>query len=78
MRLRIASVVSAPLPPCAASANLLPRKSAKQKGTQHDKENIGKPDQQLRMHLRVAAQRIANDDKKKISSGNNQTHGEPD
>ena len=78
VRCVLASLSSSPLHSCAASANLLPRKSAKQKDTQHDKENIGKPDQQLRMHLRIAAQRIADDDKKKISSGNNQTHGEPD
>lgn len=57
---------------------LLLRQPAEQQGTQDDKENIGKPDQQLRMHMRIAAQRIADDDKEKISGGNNQTHGEPD
>ena len=57
---------------------LLLGQPAEQQGTQDDKENIGKPDQQLRMDMRIAAQRIADDDKEKISGGNNQTHGEPD
>ena len=56
--------------------DLLAGQSAKQKRAQHDKENVGKPDQQLWMHVRVAAQGIANDDKEKIAGSNNQTHGE--
>mgnify|MGYP003694177861 CR=1 FL=1 len=41
------------------------------------KKDIGKPDQQFRVRLRVAAQRVADDHEEKIRRGNNQTHGEP-
>src|SRR6266702_8046985 len=59
-------------------ADLLPGQPAKQQCTEHDEKDIGKPDQQFGVRLRVAAQRVANDHKEKIRRGNNQAHGEPD
>ena len=63
---------------CPAMANLLPCQPAEQKPTKYDEQNIRKPDEQFRVRMRISTQRIADDDKEKISRGDDQTHGEPD
>ena len=63
---------------CSLAAALLSRETAEQKHAQHDKQNIRKPDEQLRVRMRISAQCIANDDEQKIRRGNDQTHGKSD
>ena len=57
---------------------LLPRKSPKQKCTEDDEENVGHPDQKFRMHFRITAERIGDDDEKKISDRHDEAHREAD
>jgi hypothetical protein len=56
----------------------LPCQAPEQKATKDDEKNIGKPDEQFRVRVRISAQRIANDDKEKVGCSYDQTHGEPD
>jgi hypothetical protein len=60
------------------ATDLLPCQSPEQEPTQDDEQDIWKPDEQFRVRMRIAAQRIADDNKEKISRSYNQTHGEPD
>ena len=62
----------------SCTADLLPCQPAEQKPTKYDEQNIRKPDEQFRVRMRVSTQRIADDDKEKISCGDDQAHGEPD
>ena len=55
---------------------LLFAKPAKKNCSDENEKNIWKPDEQLRVHSGVSAQRIANDDEEKIGDGDNQTHRE--
>ena len=57
---------------------LLPRKSPKQKFTEDDEEDVRDPDQKFRMHFRISAERVGDDDEKKISHSDNQSHRETD
>ena len=57
-------------------SDLLPGKSSEQECTQHNEQNIWKPDQQLGMHTRIPSQGVADDDEKKIRDGDDQSHGE--
>jgi hypothetical protein len=56
----------------------LPCQPPEQKATKDDEKNIGKPDEQFRVRMRIPTQRIANDDKEKVGRSYDQTHGEPD
>lgn len=76
-RLRFIAIVSISVSDTTKAASL-PREPPEQKRPQHDKQNVGKPDEQLRVRMRVSAQGIPNDHEQKIRCGNNQTHGEPD
>jgi hypothetical protein len=55
---------------------LLSRETPEQKNTQHDKENVGEPDKQFRVCMRIPAQRVPDDYEEEVSCGNNQAHGE--
>src|ERR1700747_3016087 len=57
-------------------SDLPSREPPKQKGAEHDEQNIRQPDKHLGVRLWVSAQRVANNDKKEISGGYDQTHGE--
>ena len=59
-----------------SNSPLLSRETPEQKNTQHDKENVRKPDEQFRVRMRIPAQRVANDHEQEVSRGNNQPHGE--
>jgi hypothetical protein len=59
-------------------AGLLACQPPEQKATKDDKKNIGKPDEQFGVRLRISTQRIADDDKEKVRRRYDQTHGEPD
>ena len=54
---------------------LLFAKPAKKNCSDENEKNIWKPDEQFRVHSWVSAQRIADDDEKKITDGDDQTHG---
>src|SRR6266496_2263528 len=55
---------------------LLSCQAPKQECTEHDKKNVRKPNEQLRVHFRVSAQRVADDDEEEIADGHDQAHGE--
>jgi hypothetical protein len=57
---------------------LLPCQPPEQEHTEGDEKNVWKPNEQLRVRVWISTQRIADDDKEKITGGYNQTHGKPD
>ena len=59
-------------------ADLLPCQPPEQKPTKYDEQNVRKPDEQFGVRVGISTQRIADDNKEKISGGDDQTHGKPD
>src|SRR6266496_2161268 len=57
---------------------LLLAQSPKKKCAEHEKEHVRKPNQQLRMNVRIGTQRVGDDDKQKVGDGDNQSHGKAD
>src|SRR6266481_1250813 len=70
-----ANSIFPPTPPLG-TFRLLSCQSSKQECTEHDKKNVRKPNEQLRVHFRVSAQRVADDDEEEITDGHDQAHGE--
>src|SRR6266436_1362037 len=57
---------------------LLLAQSPKKERTEHKKEHVWKPNQQLRMHVRIGTERVGDDDKQEIGNGDDQSHGKAD
>ena len=57
---------------------LLPAQSQKQPCSEDQEQNIRKPDQQLRMQLRLSTQRVGENNKEKVKNAHDQTEGEAD
>jgi hypothetical protein len=57
---------------------LLPRQAPEQKCAEDDEENVRDPDEKFWMHSWISAERVGDDDEKKITKGDDQSHGETD
>src|SRR4029450_13027073 len=68
---RISRNISPPTPPLG-TFRLLSCQSAKQERAEHDKKNIRKPNEKLRVHFRICAQRVADDDEEEIADRHDQ------
>src|SRR6266404_6793663 len=56
----------------------LPRQASKQKGAEDDEEDVRHPDQKFGMNFWISAERVGDDDEKKVSDGDNESHCESD